>query len=403
MTRPQILDSTRNLIKLFRYHIGDSEVPQEYFLWAGISMVAAAVGDRVWLEKFKGKKLVPNLYITLIGPSAIGKGEAIDAAVRFVKDNARVNVYAGEATAEYLLKRMGQSRRTDDGKLVLSNAKMYLVTPELSMSMPKGEQADRLIKHLTEMYTGRDYPFRKGTVTGGTEVLLKDYCINWLAGSTLQWLSESVPETSISGGFFGRMVAVVANYDLDKRICRPAVPHDYDAVVDEIMQRVEILSHVEGELRMTAEAREVEDKWYNDRPTPNEESLIPAWKREHDLMLKIAMVLALAEDGEPMVRRQHVHGAQQLSKVTQQAMPALVAYARRRPDTMLMQVAIEHLRRVKQVPHTSFLKWLTQQGGDSDKCRTIIGTLIESRQLTRIDSPRGRMYTWNGKRRLPSE
>ena len=122
VAKPSILEETKNLIRLYLHHAGDSEIPPEFHLWCCVSMIAACVANRIWLEKFRGKPLYPNLYTALLGPSGIGKGEAIDTALQFVKDNPRVNVYNGKASPQHLIARLGKPVRADDGKLILESA-----------------------------------------------------------------------------------------------------------------------------------------------------------------------------------------------------------------------------------------------------------------------------------------
>ena len=399
-----ILDTDRNLVRLYLHHTGDSEIPAEFNLWSCLSLIAACVADRVWIEKHRGKKLTPNLYVALIGPSAVGKGEAIDTALTFVRDNPRVNVYAGKATPQHLVARMGKPRRDEQGRLILENAKMFLVTPELSMALGKGEQADSLVKHMTELYTGRDYPFRDGTVTRG-EVTVKGYCINWLAGTTKEWLIDCVPKEAISGGFFGRMVAVPGKYDFGKRLVRPIYPPDYDQVVDHLRERIEILTHIEGEVHMSAKAREVEDRWYNERPSPSDESLAPAWKRQHDLLLKLAMILALASPEcvpeQLVIRSGHVLQAQRLCQSALKVMPELMIAAAETQDTAGLAAVSTYLRRMKQVQHSTLLRYVSTKGLNAEKMRLVIETLVQAKYVRRVSSSRGMAYVWADRRRMP--
>ncbi|MGH7179232.1 MAG: hypothetical protein ACREJC_17780, partial [Tepidisphaeraceae bacterium] len=146
------LEQTSNLLALYLHQCGETEVPTLFHVWACLTTIAASVADRVGLEKFKGKLLAPNLYTVLIGPSGLGKGEAIDTALKFVADNKTVNAFQGKATAPYLLDYMGK-KQSLGGKKVIANPKLFLVTPELSMSVGKGDYADAFIKFMTELYT----------------------------------------------------------------------------------------------------------------------------------------------------------------------------------------------------------------------------------------------------------
>lgn len=270
------------------------------------------------------------------------------------------------------------------------------------MSVGKGEQADSFIKHMTELYTGRDYPLRDGTVTRG-EVILRNHCINWLAGTTKEWLMDSVPREAISGGFFGRMVAVEGHYDLEHRMTRPVYPDDYEAVVDHLRQRIELLCHLEGPAEMTGEAREAEEQWYMNRPAPNDDTLIPAWKREHDLMLKLAIILCLADGGDLKITRRHVTNAQELSARVQRSMPGLIAFAATTSETAAIQIVAEQIRKLNPIQHSTLARWAWHRGIAAERLREVIETLVQSKQVKRVGTTKGMVYTWASRRRIPAE
>src|SRR5205085_1370049 len=151
--------------------------------------------------------------------------------------------------------------------------------PELKMSVGTGGLADDFITKMTEWYKGR-LEIRDGTRTSGEKVL-RSLCINWLAGTTREWLIDSLGQNNIEGGFLGRCVTVEAKYN-DLRFRRPLYPPDYDEVMEHLKARFRALQYLGGTFVLTPEAESVEEAWYMKRPRPADESLIPTWKREHD-------------------------------------------------------------------------------------------------------------------------
>lgn len=397
-----ILDRTSNLLLLYRHHVGQSEVPVAYHFYVGLSLLAACVADRIWFEKKKGFRLTPNLYTFLLGPSAIGKGDAIDEALKFVRPDGRIHLYAGDATAPALLRHMARPasgpKAPDGPPAPLPNSRIYFVTPELAMSLGKGEKADSLIKLMTEMFSGRPYPLTKATVTRG-EATLTGYTVNWLAGTTSEWLHDCVPREAIKGGFWGRILAYSAEYDLDRRFRRPEYPPDYDRVVAYLQEQLDALTYIEGEMRMTEQCERVEDLWYTWRPQPDDDDLVPSWKRAHDMVLKLAMLFSVAESPDLLITHEHFNQAIKIVDLAAKSLPALLDSASVTPETEGIILVAQLMRSWGRVSRQHLLATTYKRGITETRLNEIVNTLIGAGKLKRVAGVVGPAYVWMERRR----
>lgn len=399
MARPSLLDQTGNLIALYLHAAGKSEVPPEFHYWACLSLLAATVGDRVSVEKFRDSRLAPNMYVLLLGPSGLGKGTAIDVAARYTDKVPRINFFRGKATAQYLVDYMGGAHKTGDGKWVIENTKLYLCTPELAMSVGRGDAADDFIKFMTEVYTGGSYPLRVGTRTRGL-VEVRNPTINWIGGSTIQWLRDCIPQDAIEGGFFARTFCIGAAYDLNKRFRRPEYPHDYDVIVDHIRARIYTLAHLEGTFELTPDAERLETIWYETREAPQDERLIPTWKRAHDALLKVAMLLSLADTDDLVITADHINRARLTVERALTIVPTIIDYARQTRETGAF---LEIAKLIKDAGagllHSTLLR---RVGLDAEAFKVALDTLKQRGQIAELRTVRGaRAYTWIGRRQMP--
>lgn len=403
MSRSRKLAETTDFVDLYTYHCGESEIPFEYQLWSGLALLAAAVADRVWYSKFRGKKLAPNLYVALIGPSANGKGEAIDTAMRLALEHPKIATYNGKASPQYLMQYMSHSHDTEDGTNV-NHAKIFLVTPELSMALAKGDAADTFIKHMTELYTGRPYPLTDGTISRGHHVL-KDYCCNWILGTTLEWMRDVVPAEAISGGFFGRIVGVYHGYVKDRRIEIPRYPSDYDEVVSFLHAKLTELCEIDGEFTLTPKAQDIMTTWYQGREWPADDALAPAFKRQHDLVLKLAMLLSLSESLSLVISRVHIVKAQQLSEGVIRRLSEIQAAAAAGPATKGIAFVQQYLRGIRRpAMRTEILKRFYAKGmGDTEMLSLALRTLEDSGVVAHQQQGRGVQYAWVGRKRMPQD
>lgn len=397
------LNETTNFIKLYQHMVGISEVPQQFHLWCAVSLIAACVADRVWIEKFRGSKLAPNLYVVLLGPSGCGKGVAIDLATKFVQDNKLVNVYRGKATGQYLIEHLGRTRKLPSGQRVLENAKMYLLTPELAMSVGSGNLADDFIKIMTELYTGGDYQFQFGTRTSGN-VLVRGHTINWLGGSTKEWFIKSLSRDSVEGGALARMILIPANYDWKKRYTEPIMPTDYAYIREHLEARVVMLCHAEGLFVKTDEAREEEDRWYHQRMPPGDESLQPTWRRQHDLMLKLAMILALAEGGELVVRKSHILNAIRMTESAEAAVPTIISLASIPPEHQGYHFLRDYIRRCGKVQRQTLTTKCSKRGITASRMEEFLKTLLGEGVIKRTKGRNNSTwYEWVGRGKMLME
>lgn len=401
-----ILDQTRNILRLYTYQAGKSEIPDVYHVWCCIAMIAAAVGDKVWYRKFRHAKLTPNMYTILVGPSGSGKDMAIGIALSFIKKLPIVKLYAGKATAPYIIDFMAHSA---NGKPPVGHSRMFLVTPELAMSVGSGNMADEFVKLTTALYTGADYPITEGTRTSGTHVITNP-CLNFLGGTTEDWMMRALTRDAIEGGFFARVAAVKGDYDFQNRVLDPVYPPDYEDVVDHLHKRIALLTKVSAEFSMAPDAKRIEEQWYMTREVPQDDSLIPSWMRQHAMILKLAMILSLMDNTEYtpesfVITLDHLKRAQQLSNFLHQHLPKFIALASRSDETKWIEVVTKIVQRAIRIQRFKLMQMCGGRGIDRVKMDFALEQLILERKIGRSSVPgaTGLCYTWlqADKRRMP--
>ena len=144
---------------------GVTFTPPAFHRWACLALVAAALADRVWIEKLK-KQVYPNVYLLLVGPSGCGKGEALDMMMKLASDVPSLlgRILRGGLTKQRLLDILGgRSTKREKGEAVVAEAKAntspWIVYPELYNSLGAGGPvAEAFIANLTDLYTGSPVP-----------------------------------------------------------------------------------------------------------------------------------------------------------------------------------------------------------------------------------------------------
>jgi len=169
------------------------------------------------------------------------------------------------------------------------------------------------MKTMTKLWEGEDYgDIHEGTVSAG-HVVVKSPCLNWIAGSTLDWLMHSVTPDEVHGGAFARISVIHAERDYEKRLPEITYPPDVDEVAEHLVARLHEITTLRGQFQKTAQAIERERYWYMQRPKPDSPQMEATWSREHDMLLKFAMVASLADNSSLVIDKHHIAAGQKLA------------------------------------------------------------------------------------------
>lgn len=387
------LDETKNFIDLHMHACGRSEVPIEFHRWAAITLIAAAVQDRAWVMKFS-KPLFPNLYTFLIGPSGCGKDAAISAIGRLAKEVPEIKWTNTKRSAQSLLDKMSMVAKEKGVKeLIYPNRKLCIVMPELAMSIGTGKTAQEFVKHMTGLYTGSEDigMLDEGTRTSG-EHKVPPPLINWIVGTTKEWLLDSITKEDLYGGFIARTVCVLADYDFspEKRVYKPKPPADAQEVNDYLYARLYALVKMKPtEIKLSTEADHIMEHWYYNRESPDpDDPLTPTWKREHDMVLKLCVIFALANQ-RTTILPEDFHMASKLQRQLMAKMPELLMYASTTPQTEAVHRARAILRRAGGIKQDMLLRRL---GITADHLSDVIETLEKSQMIKIMKSGKGTVF-----------
>jgi len=239
-------------------------------------------------------KLFPNLYVALVGPTAITKTTAADIGVNILDTVAPHEVLRGKSTSWYLLDWLGKrSAAKQSCVCTLYSGEMKHLLGDLNKA--------ELVTLLTDAYTCPDKT-NFNTKTKG-KIPINEVCFNILACSTPEWLTTGTTLDEIHGGFTGRFVYVYA--DVEK--CNSPFPEDFfDAKIralrDDLIDDLRIISTVHGNFIITDQAKADYTIWYKDRKAEcTDERLAGYFGRKRDLVLKVSMLLSVAKDNSLVI------------------------------------------------------------------------------------------------------
>lgn len=394
----KILTQTTNLFSLYRYICGKSEVPETYNFWGLVSLIAAAVEDRVWYQKFKHEQLYPNLFIMLVGPSGLGKGVALSQLVRLAENSTNINKWRGRVTAAHLIDHLGKTTTDEWGQQCLANPKLWLIMDELQNDIsPNPKMVEDFIFFMTEIYTASNYRIDTGTRTSGY-VSIEKPIVNWLAGTTEADLRELMNTRLLRSGFTARCCFIFGEYDFNKRYEDIIYPDDYEEVFQHLCARIWMLQQLEGPLGITSTAKMELGLWYRTRPSPDDELLYAAWKRNHDLILKFSTILCLSDGGELIIQHKHIIKAQAMLNVVNEHYSRMVEAAVETRTTKPTNQMGKFLAEKGKIDHTSVLRYFrAKRGMNARQVKEAVNELMQDGCIKLEYGPKGgRIYHWKG-------
>jgi len=372
---------------------GESLVPPVYNLWCGISLVAATLVDRVWIERKNRPRLYPNLFTMLIGPSGTGKDSGIERATTLVRslhdvEQDRIRIFEGKTTVQALLDHFADTK----GKASQGSYFIWLVTPELRMQVGSGPKAADFVSHSTELYkTG--IPFQDRTRTNGY-ITIDKFCLNWISGTTPEWLIESVGLPAIYSGFFARICAIYSD-PMERVPVEPIYPRNKEEIDAWLLEYIQELAYMQGQMTVSKSAFALRKQWFETRE-PSDDPLTHGFFRHCDTILqKLAIVFAAADNMSYVIERRHMQDAITLTEWLAVGLPDIMHVAATAPDRAEVDYVSAWLaKNASKAPidHSTALHAASNRGIRRDRFREIIATLVESGFVEKPETGGRRTY-----------
>lgn len=400
-----------DFINGYMRYIGVSEVPRQFHVLACLSLLAASLTDKCWFARDDvGGKIYPNLYVFLIGPSGSGKEKAITTAARFAEALPQMGLFASTGvTKQFLidhLTRKPSEMYPDEPVNIL-----YLVTEELGMSIPSKELGKDLIKFMTGHYVKSGITMREGTRMHGQK-RLHEPMLNWLAGTTDEWLTTSVEKDAIMGGFFARVLSVRGRRDGSLRYAEMWYPPDREELRRRLAMRLESYTQLEAVFVKTPESVQYYKDWYEShehRPSPTDPLLEATFNRTDEMVHRLAMLLTLSSltdvPGYPctiQVGIPQFKEAIDMWNCLTEGVPETLRRAAATRDSSEVEAVADIIRRAKLMDHSLLLKRAGNRGLNADKVRRALAELQDRGDIgPPTFEPVGqgktrRTYTWTG-------
>ena len=300
-----MLDATRKLdnwIDGFIKYTDNTEPPLLYRKWVAISVIASALQRKCRVEWGTSLVWYPNLYIVLVGPSAAGKGTAMQPGLDLIHDLGTVRLASQATSLQALIRRLKETNLADPdletGQMQFHSS-MTIFSKEFTVFL--GYHNRELMSALCDWYDcDRNWTYE--TISRKKEEIVGVW-VNLIGGTTPDLIQSSMPLDAIGGGLTSRIIYVVEEKK-GKLVTFPQQSPAELELYQLLLSDLEKISLYSGAFKYTEAFMQGWAEWceYADKNPPITDSKFEGYlgrRRAH--VMKLCMVMSAATGDHPMV------------------------------------------------------------------------------------------------------
>lgn len=289
------------------------EAPKHMYFWAGVSAIAGALRRKVWIDQAYFR-WYPNFYICLVAPPGIvSKSTTAGIAMNLLRRVPGIKFGPDVVTWPALVSAFAASTEGFEyNGMIYPMSAMTLESSEFGNLL--NPQDKEMVDLLVSLWDGKQGNFEKSTKHSGNDTVENPW-INLIACTTPAWIAGNFPEYMVGGGFTSRTIFVYADAK-EKYVAYPGlrVPENLERQADALVNDLTEISMLAGEYRLTAQAVEWGEAWYNHHYSVRSANLdldrfggYIARKQTH--IHKLAMVLSAAQGASMLIEPEHLSAA----------------------------------------------------------------------------------------------
>lgn len=367
-------------------YTSNQESPEVFHLWSGISIIAATLGRRCWVDR--GYYLTyPNEYIILISPSALCKKSTSVEIALDIYNTVYIDrpTFSKRTTLQKLMVRMAECYK------LMQTSTVYMFADELSVLLGRSG-TNEIIDFMTELYNCKDR-WQNETKNAGDDELYK-VCVNFIGCTTPRDLA-TLQSTIIDGGFAGRCIFVYSDKPRPP-IHNPKLlmPKDSDTTKKDLINDLVHMSLLSGEFTMTVEADMVHKRLYDANYTKRHADfrMHPYQGRKGEHLIKIAMIVSASYSDSKQITHHDMEAAGQILSNIEGKMPDsflhIVHGISSKHNDMILKILKDNGGLIQ---HSELLKKMYRYM-DKGELAMAIGTLEDSKLIVTVIEGRHREY-----------
>lgn len=296
------------------------ESPLLFRFWSGVSAISGVLQRKVF-TLVKGQRLYPNLYVLLVGPPGIGKGNAMRELTTWLRSIDGVCVAPEVITSRRAFYEVLEGAKVmdlDDPTEV--NHSLCAFIEELGVFL-SGHDTE-LIYNLCRVFDTPDFFHYKTGSVG--ELFLEKACFSFLAGVTPKALRDIFTEQAMELGISARTIMAFSNEKLKVDIF--GVPTKNEGLRKDLLADLGHISKLHGEIIFSPDAGDALIAWSETdfAPLPQDPRFVHYNTRRFVHIIKLCMIVALSRHDELIISLEDFRLAQTAILEVERQMPEAI-------------------------------------------------------------------------------
>jgi len=319
-----------NFIQAYVDQHKDGFVPNKFYLWSAISLVAAVLERKVWLP-WGNINFYPNMYVFLVSKPGIGKSSAMRPNQKLIakvnKDHQRlIRLLPNKVTEPKLLDILSKEDYFLYENTSFGHTSAYYIASEASTCF--NDPYGGFTQTITALYDGDD--ISKATVSRPLPIKIENPCINLIAGCTFDYLSRLLTTEGILGGFASRITYVVQDETMDRvSTWQGDTKGDASKQINKaLVGDLASINEMVGPFSADKDYQEAYDEWfpifdkaYQQEPSEKLQALMV---RKSTAMKKLPLILSASESSDRVLKLHHWNAALKLMNEVEEKIPAMI-------------------------------------------------------------------------------
>lgn len=246
-------------ITAFMQYTENSEPPRLFRKWTAISCIASALQRKVKIDWGTALTFYPNLYVVLVGPSATGKGTAMNPGLNILNEVNGIRKSAQATSLQALIRCMKDTNLTDiDPETGEQHFHSSLTIFSKEFTVFLGYHNRELMAALCDWYDC-DRKWIYETISRSREEITGVW-VNLIAGTTPDLIRSSLPIESIGGGLTSRIIFIFEE-KAEKLVTIPTETSAERELFQCLVQDLEQIALLSGTFQWTSGFMELWDSW----------------------------------------------------------------------------------------------------------------------------------------------
>lgn len=363
----------------FEKYSSESEAPQLYTTWVGISCIAAALQRkaRIYWDSWT----YPNIYAVLVGPPASRKGTAMRFG-RTILEKAMIKLSCDSVSRKGFMEDLRGATNKDfltiDTKTQMIHSSLTVFSEEFVVFLGSDRQ------FLMDLVNAYDCPdiFKHRTQGGGVEEI-QGVWVNILGAITPTLLQATLPNDSAGTGLMSRLIIAYSRRK-GKKVIYPFLIKEQDQLQEDLVQDLQDIYTISGDFQVSSDFLEAWGDWYgsyDEIENSIDPKLLGYSDRKAKHVIRLCMILSASRCSDMLITKDDLTRALGILNSTESVMPQALAGVGKSKVADTTNAILTYIRDFKAVPLSKLMSMFVSDVTHVE-LREILGTLFAMGNIT---------------------